>query len=84
MTPTFYQVLSRNNDANGNPCRLVLLYNSDGSVDKAIEIRQSPVGYFIRSEYPDIKELPSFHLTPKEYTNTKNSFLYSNKLYFAA
>jgi len=74
MTPTFYQVFSRNNDTNGNPYRLVLLYNNDGEVVQAIQYRNSFVDSTIKKIYPSIRGLYSpIHLTPSEYNQIRNN-----------
>ena len=74
MTPTFYQVFSRNNDTNGNPYRLVLLYNTNGEVVQAIQYRSTFVDYTIKKLYPAIRGLYSpIHLTLSEYKKILNN-----------
>ncbi|MEE9594264.1 MAG: hypothetical protein V3V92_02585 [Candidatus Hydrothermarchaeales archaeon] len=66
-----YQVLSRNNDINGNPFRLVILYNDQGEIKTAHEARSSMpkiVGYYQNKVYT---ELPTFHLAPAQYNGLK-------------
>jgi len=70
-----FQVISRNNDVNGNPYRLILLYDCvTGEVIKAYEARSSSpniANTLRRSKYI---ELPSFHVSPSEYKSTKEAF----------
>jgi hypothetical protein len=71
-----WQMLSRNNDRNGNPYRLVLAYLVGGGI----------VGFEERSSMPNIvsrkfsklaaRQLPTFHLSPSEYNNTKKHCCY--------
>jgi hypothetical protein len=65
-----WQIISRNNDTNGNPYRLVLAYLEGGSV----------VGFEERSSSPNIvgafnklpaRQLMTFHLGLSEYKETK-------------
>lgn len=73
----FFQVLSRNNDVNGNPYRLTLFYYwLDGviKVTQAFESRSSTpniVGTLARAGWP---QLPGFHLSPSEYNATRKAF----------
>ena len=71
----FYQVLSRKNDINGNPYRLVCLYAispAEGlELQDVHEARSSDPN--IAHEYDQLKygRLPEFSLTPKEYNRFK-------------
>ncbi len=68
----FFQVISRNNDANGNPYRLVLCYGPSGVVD-VIEARNSTpncVGKLGKI----MRQLPTFHVAPAEYNETKKAY----------
>jgi hypothetical protein len=65
-----WQIISRNNDTNGNPYRLVLAYLEGGKV----------VGFEERSSSPNIvskfnklpaRQLLTFHVSPSEYKETK-------------
>jgi hypothetical protein len=69
---TAYQSISRNNDSNGNPYRLIILYGLNGKVIMVIECRDSMPN--CENLFYDIPKLPSFHLSPKEYKSTKTSF----------
>ena len=70
---TFFQVLSRNNDINGNPYRLVLLYGSGGEITKAYEARSSSPNIVSFLKYPEYLRLPTFHLSASEYNETKRA-----------
>lgn len=71
--PKFYQVFSRNNDSNGNPYRLVLLYNTNGELVQVIQYRNTFVDSTIKKIYPSIQGLYSpIHLTPSEYNQIRN------------
>jgi hypothetical protein len=67
------QVLSRNNDINGTPYRLVLVYSSDtGGVIEAYEARSSSpniVGHLQGS----CTRLMGFHLAPSDYNETRRA-----------
>lgn len=68
----FFQVISRNNDSNGNPYRLILVYGPKGVVD-AREARNSTPNYV--GELGKIMcQLPSFHVAPAEYNATIDTF----------
>ena len=71
----FFQVISRNNDVNGNPYRLILCYGPSGAsgVVDVIEARNSTpncVGELSKI----MRQLPTFHVAPAEYNETKKSF----------
>jgi len=71
-----FQVLSRNNDVNGNPYRLILVYNAKGGVETAYEARSSSpniVGRLRNTLTPEYVQIPTFHLAPSEYNATKRS-----------
>ncbi len=69
-----YQVISHNNDRNGNPFRLVLVFNSDLQVIKAVECRSSMPNYLHEDHIKMSKQLPSYHLSPSEYNETKKAY----------
>lgn len=74
----FFQMLSRNNDVNGNPYRLILVRHSiDGGHPQML------VMYEARSSSPNIChelrkqgmfEIGGFHLAPQEYNDTKKQW----------
>lgn len=66
----FYQIFSRDNDVNGNPYRLICLYSVDGELVKLIESRSSSSNWVFRNSR-DFGELPSAHLTKREYRDFK-------------
>ncbi len=68
-----FQVISRNNDVNGNPYRLVLVYNMQGGVDKAYEARSSSPNICNKLS-KEIPQLPSVHVSPSEYNQFKKAF----------
>jgi len=74
MTPIAFQVFSRNNDTNGNPYRLALIYSERGTVIKAYEFRQSSISYYMTNLCPHVQQLPTFHLSPSEYNETRKEF----------
>ena len=74
MTPIAYQIFSRNNDTNGNPYRLALVYSDRGTVIKAYEFRQSSINSYLSTLYPNTPQLPTMHLQPSEYNETRTAF----------
>lgn len=68
-----FQVLSRNNDHNGNPYRLILSYSKTGEVVEVAEARNSTPNY-VGERNRIMRQLPAFHLSPSEYNNTKKVF----------
>lgn len=69
----FFQMLSRNNDASGNPYRLILCYDSNGVVVRAYQERSSSPN-IVTVLQKTHKRLPTFHLAPSEYNVTRASF----------
>jgi hypothetical protein len=72
-TAQFFQVLSRNNDVNGNPYRLVLLYDDMGHVVKVYEARSSRPN-IIGKLNRELFELVPLHLAPSEYNSVKRTW----------
>lgn len=70
----FYQVLTRNNDRNGNPYRLVFIYNTDATINCVIEFRQSFIHGAISKMYPDINCIEAINLQPSEYNRIKRRY----------
>jgi hypothetical protein len=72
--PIMFQMISRNNDVNGNPYRLLLVYNIEGGVIEAYEARSSMPN--IKSELTrrGLSQLPTFHVQPSEYNETKKAY----------
>ena len=68
-----FQVVSRNNDNNGNPYRLILSYDKTGRVVEAAEARSSSPNY-VGDRNRIMNQLPTFHLSPSEYNSTKKAF----------
>lgn len=68
------QVFSCDNDTNGNPSRLVLVYDIDGAVLEVYEARSSSPNITAKLRQRGYVQLPSFHLTPDEYNETKKVF----------
>ena len=68
----FFQVISRNNDRNGNPYRLILVYGPNGVVD-AREARSSTPN-FVGELSKIMHQLPSFHVSPFEYNTTIGTY----------
>lgn len=68
------QVFSRNNDINGNPYRLALIYGNNGTVIKAYEFRQSSIDSYLSALCPNALQLPTTHLQPSEYDETRKAF----------
>ena len=75
---TCFQVISRNNDTNGNPYRLILVYGKDANslfaVVEAIEARSSSPN-IVGTLHRLMPMLPSFHVSPTEYKETKGAFI---------
>lgn len=63
----FYQVISRNNDRNGNPYRLVMVYNHNASLIRAIEERSSSPNCLRDLHRQGIYGIYPFHVQPLEY-----------------
>ena len=82
-----FQVLSRNNDINGNPYRLVLVYNAEAIIVAAFEARSSSpnivhyIGLLRRENRRVLHQLPTFHLSPSEYNATKKNIVDLAKKY---
>jgi hypothetical protein len=74
MTAIAYQIISRNNDTNGNPYRLALVYGDRGTVIKAYEFRQSNINSYLCQLHPNTPQLATFHVQPAEYKETRNAF----------
>lgn len=69
-----FQIFSRNNDVNGNPYRLGLVYNAEGAVVEAYEERSSSPHFVLSFRKRGLNQLPGFHLRPSEYNSTKKAF----------
>lgn len=63
-----YQVISRNNDKNGNPFRLILIYDARFKVINVVEAHSSMPNYIDR-HCRHLIVMPTFHLEPKEYNS---------------
>lgn len=80
----FYQIVSKLNDVNGNPHRLIFEYDEGGLI-----VRVTEVGTSQRSNYQHTldnlkyKQLTSFSLTVKEYNGHKRDAKQDGILYFA-
>jgi len=68
-----FQIISRKNDINGNPYRLILVYNQDGNVEACYEARDSMPNQANKLRLTH-KELPGFRVSPSEYKNTRAVF----------
>jgi len=72
-----FQVISRNNDVNGNPYRLILVYGkgefSPFDVVDVIEAKSSSPN-IVNELHRLMTSLPSFHVSPAEYNATKKAF----------
>ena len=69
------QVVSRNNDVNGNPYRLIMTYNNEGVMEEVYEARSSSpdiVNQLLNKGYNQIR---TFHLAPKEYNELKKDLV---------
>ena len=66
----FFQTISRNNCPNGNPFRLMLVYSAEGKIVAVYESRSSSPNQasVLRKQFI---ELPTFHVAPSEYNQTK-------------
>lgn len=75
MSEKFYwQMISRNNDINGNPYRLIFVYDDTGFPIEVYEARSSsPNKEYEFYSRPNYYKLPTFHLSPKEYNAKKRS-----------
>ena len=70
----FYQVLSRNNDRNGNPYRLIMVYNTDATIQQCIEFRESFIHATVSRMFPDANCIETIHLSPSEYNRLKKRY----------
>ena len=73
-TPIMFQIISRNNDSSGNPFRLGLVYDCSGLVVRVYEERSSMPNFAYTLRKRGLFELPTFHVAPKEYNQTKQTF----------
>lgn len=65
------QLFSRNNDINGNPYRLVVIYDvSKGAISEVYEHNTSS-DRSIRYQYEGIQWIQDIHLKPSEYNRIK-------------
>lgn len=91
---TSYQIISRNNDINGNPYRAIILYDKNGNIILIMQSRSSRpnchkfVEYYTTYQNHDgvprriqVPQLPSFHLSASEYNATIKVAQTENKLY---
>jgi hypothetical protein len=69
-----FQMFSRNNDINGNPFRLILLYSDKAEVIEAYEARSSSPNICNFLSERGFKRLPSAHMQPKDYNEMKAEF----------
>jgi hypothetical protein len=69
-----FQMFSRNNDANGNPYRLMLVYGESGEVVEAYEARSSCPNQIRVLRNKGLTQLPTFHLQPSEYNQTRKAY----------
>ena len=76
------QNLRTDNDRNGNPRRLWLVYSVDEEthtaqtaalVDEGYQGRRSLIGVLSPAEYDAAVELPAADITPKEYSARKRA-----------
>jgi hypothetical protein len=78
----FYQVLSRNNDVNGNPHRLVLSY-TDGVLHTVAHCSSSRPNYVREVEYEkDYVHIEDFHLTVGEFNKRQKEYENNPKITF--
>jgi hypothetical protein len=70
----FYQSFGRNNDRNGKPYRLVMVYNTDATIKQCIEFRQSSIHATVAKMFPDINCIECVHLQPSEYNRIKRRY----------
>lgn len=81
-----YQVLSRNNDRNGRPYRLAIIYINAQSI-LTIEFRESEVLEMLHKIIGEIfkretfQGMPWFHLAPAEYNNVKSCYKQLDKFW---
>lgn len=69
-----YQVFSRPNDINGNSFRLVLIFDKNLKVVKAVELGYGRSNYLHSEELANAQELPSVQLIVKEYKLLKKRY----------
>jgi hypothetical protein len=72
--PGFFQVLSRQNDHNGNPYRLTVIYDEKADICKLVEeqcSRPNIVHALVQEGYP---QLPDIFLSISEYNSWKRGF----------
>lgn len=64
------QVISRNNDINGNPFRLIIV-SEDGLTVQVLEARQSRPNWLYNNE---MLTLDTIHVQPAEYNRLKRKY----------
>lgn len=69
-----FQVVSRDNDRNGNPYRLVLVYDDTACVVQMFEARSSSPNIVLLLRRMDLLELVEFKVSPAVYRQVRNSY----------
>ncbi|AGR48531.1 hypothetical protein A4L_04 [Anabaena phage A-4L] len=72
--PFAIQILSRTNDREGNPYRLVVIYNSDMNTIQVVSFRSGRYMDFVYS-MSDCRRLPEYHLSPSEYNKVAREYI---------
>lgn len=68
-----YQVISRDNDINGNPYRLIILYDADCLPVQCFEARSSTPNIDNQLYGAGYPRLLNIHVQPKEYNRIKRA-----------
>lgn len=69
----FFQEISRNNDVNGNPYRLVVVYDENGRYSEVYEARSSSPNIVYELYKKGYQQIMSIWTTPCEYNRIKRS-----------
>lgn len=68
----YYQMVSRNNDVNGNPYRMIFVYDDKGNPVEVYEARSStPNKEYDFYSKDNFHKLITLHLSPEEYNDLK-------------
>jgi hypothetical protein len=83
MAQKFYQIVSRKNDVNGNPSRLIFVYLAPSELWEVVEVGTSQTSnYQVTLDHAGYVQIGSFHLAPAEYNAHKKRAKERNMLFF--
>jgi hypothetical protein len=62
-----FQVISRTNDTNDNPFRLIIQFNAKGDIIAVSQSRSSSPDLVLKLRRAGLSQLPGWQVTPSEY-----------------